>query len=405
MTSKDKFLPYGRQSVGEEEIESVVEVLRGDWLTTGPKVKEFEEALCAVTGANRAVVCSSGTAALHIAAIAARLGPGTVSIVPSMTFLATANAIRLTGGDVCFCDVDPETGLMTPGTLREALDRARSTEQDIRAVLPVHLTGQSCDMEGISAIAREAKLTVIEDAAHALGADYAIGQEGGKVGNGRYGEMTVLSMHPVKSIATGEGGAVTTNDTDLAARLELARNHGMQRDTEAMVNKDMAFATGGELNPWYYEMHELAPNYRLTDIQCAMGLAQLKKLEGFITRRRALARRYQERLRDLSPLVRPVPECSPGTSAFHLFVIHIDYEAAGSDRASIMSVLRERGIGTQVHYIPVHTQPYYQKLYGAIELPGAETYYRGALSLPIFTDMADGDVDRVVSALREALKA
>ncbi len=392
----ETFLPYGRHGIDEDDIAAVAQVLRGDFLTTGPAVDGFEEKLAGITGVKFAVSCSSGTAALHLATLAMGLGPGDLAVVPSITFLATANAVRYVGADVVFCDVDPDTGLMRPQDLEHAIAEHGGA---IKAVLPVHLAGQSPDMKGIAAIARRHGITIIEDACHALGATYGATGGDGPVGGCRDSDMAMFSFHPVKTIAMGEGGAVTTNDPVLAARLGDLRSHGMTRDAARFTNSDMAFDETGEPNPWYYEMPEIGFNYRASDIHCALGLSQLGKLDRFVARRRRLAARYDELLTPLAPRIKPLgrmPGCRP---AWHLYVALIDFAAAGIDRGALMRRLKDQGIGTQVHYIPVHTQPYYRDLYGKIDLPGAEKYYARCLSLPLFPGMADDDPDRVVAAL------
>ncbi len=403
MTDQE-FLPYGRQCIGEEEIAAVVEVLRGDWLTTGPKVEAFEQAAIEATGAKHAVCCSSGTAGLHLAAMAARLGTGHHAVVPSVTFLATANAVRFTGAEVLFADVEPETGLMTPETMMAALETASRDSLSVEAVLPVHLTGQDCKMSEIGNLAADNNLFVIEDAAQALGASYAYeGGVSGTVGDCRFSDLAVFSTHPVKSITTGEGGIVTTSDDGLAGRLAMLRSHGMRRDDDAMANRDLAFDNQGKLNPWYYEMHELAPNYRLTDLQCALGVAQFRNLRHFIERRRELARHYDTLLADLVPAVTPLARQPGSQSAFHIYVVRIDFDGLRKERSAVMANLKEQGIGSQVHFIPVHHQPYYRDRYGDISLPGADAYYRRALTLPLFVGMTEVDVERVVEALIPAL--
>ncbi|HET9160455.1 MAG TPA: UDP-4-amino-4,6-dideoxy-N-acetyl-beta-L-altrosamine transaminase [Caulobacteraceae bacterium] len=374
-----RFLPYGRQSIDDDDIAAVAEALRSDYLTTGPSVEAFETAFAARVGSAHAVACSNGTAALHLAMIALEVGPGDVAVVPSITFLATANCARFQGADVVFADVDPLTGLMTAQTLEKALGEVGGAG---RVVLPVHLAGRQCDMPAIRALSEEAGCAVVEDACHALGsvADF------GRAGDGRYSAMACFSFHPVKTIATGEGGMVTTNDAAIAGRLRLARSHGMVRE--------------GLSEPWAYEQRTLGYNYRLPDLNCALGLSQLSKLDWFIERRRTLAARYDELLKPLN-LVTVIP--NGGQPAFHLYVALIDFEAAGVSRAEVMRRLAEQGIGTQVHYIPVHTQPYYRERYGLPRLPGAEAWYARCLSLPLFPGMADDDPDRVAEALSKAL--
>ena len=394
----DQFLPYGRHHIDEDDIEAVVEVLRSAPLTAGPKVPEFETAFASYLGVKEAVVCSNGTAALHLAAMAADLGPGDYAVVPAITFLATANAVRMTGAEVCFADVEPETGLMTPNTLLEALDRASG---QVKAVLPVHMNGQSEHMAEIRKIADERGLRIITDCCHALGADY-IG--GGKPGDGQFEDMATFSLHPVKSIAMGEGGFIVTNDEHLAHKMRLLRSHAMEKNPDVW-QRDAGFAADGAANPWYYEMQMLAYNYRATDMQCALGLSQLKKLPGFIEKRRQVADWYDEAFAQLSNQVRPVRRSVDCLSAWHLYVVQFDFAGLNTERASVMKQLSAMGVGTQVHYVPVSDQPYYADRYGQQELPGAETYYEGILSLPIFPSMARDDVDKVVAAIRKVVNA
>lgn len=398
-------LPYGRHLIEDDDVAAVAAVLRSDTLTTGPVVPAFEAALCERTGARFAVACGSGTAGLHLASLALGLGPGDAVVVPSLTFLATANGPRHAGAEVVFADVDPETGLLGPRELEEAMRRAAGLR--VRAVFPVHLNGQCADPAALQAVARTHDLRVVEDACHALGADYTVpgATESQPVGGIVHADMAVFSFHPVKAVAMGEGGAVTADDPDLARRLARLRSHGMVRESDAFESAELGFAPEGGANPWYYEMHEPGFNYRASDIQCALGLSQLRKLDRFVARRRALADRYDAALAPLAPLVRPparVPGCRP---AWHLYAARIDFAAAKRSRARVVHELRARGFGSQVHYLPVHLQPYYRRRYGTLELPGARHYYERCLSLPLFPAMGDEDVDRVVAALRDALGA
>ncbi|WP_207460753.1 UDP-4-amino-4,6-dideoxy-N-acetyl-beta-L-altrosamine transaminase [Azospirillum sp. SYSU D00513] len=396
-------LPYGRQSVDEEDVAAVVAALRGDYLTTGPLVDAFERRLAGIVGAPQAVACANGTAALHLAMLALGIGPGDVVVVPAITFLATANAARFVGAEVAFADVDPDSGLMEARHLAEALDRARALGRP-RAAAMVHLNGQSPDMGPLAATARDASLFLVEDACHALGT--AIHTEEGEVPVGACdrSDLAVFSFHPVKTVTTAEGGAVTSRDPALDRRLRLFRNHGMVRDPAGLTLPELALDEAGGTNPWYYEMQELGFNYRLNDVQCALGLAQLGKLDRFAARRRALADRYDRALAPLGPLLRPVPR-SPGCRAVpHLYPVLVDF-AAGTGRAALMRALAARGVGTQVHYIPVPWQPYYRDRYGLADLPGARRYYERVLSLPLFADMEEADADRVAAALAELLPA
>lgn len=396
------FLPYGRHDIDEDDIAAVAEVLRGDWLTTGPKVEEFERALAGVTGAKHVVVCHSATAGLHLAMMALGIGAGDLVVVPTVTFLATANCARYVGAEVTFADVDPDTGLMTAETLQSALARAGSDK--VRAAIPVHLTGRTVDMADLSDIADRHGFALVEDAAHAVGSQYKVNGVLEPVGNCRFSRMAVFSFHPVKTVAMGEGGAITTNDAGLQKSLASFRTHGMVRDPAQFTERAMALDAQGNPNPWYYEMPEPGYNYRATDMQCALGLSQLRKLDRYVARRGQLVDLYREKLQPLRPMVSGPDDPTDCAPAWHLCAVRIDFEAAGVERATVMSRLRADGIGTQVHYIPVHHQPYYRQRYGNIDLPGADAYYARCLSLPLFPSMSDGDVDRVVAALARALK-
>lgn len=401
-SSGSRFLPYGRHQIDEEDIAAVVSVLRSDSLTGGPVVAEFEQAFAERVGARFAVACANGTAGLHLAAMALRLGPDDVAIVPTLTFLATANAARYVGAEVAFADVDPATGLMRPEDLQDAFARASSGKA--RAAIPVHLNGQCVDMETVAEFADRHGLRVIEDACHAIGATYRTrsGEEV-RVGACRHSDMAVFSLHPVKTIAMGEGGVVTTNDPDLHAALLRLRNHGMVREASCFVQPEEAFDAEGQPNPWYYEMPEPGYNYRASEIHCALGLSQLGKLDRFLARRQELADLYDKLFAPLEPLLRPIPRVAGCASGWHLYEIQIDFKAVGVNRAGLMRKLLGRGIGTQVHYLPVHRQPYYRSRCGSVKLPGADAYYTACLSLPFFPAMTDAEVARVVAALVDEL--
>ena len=388
-----RMLAYGRHTIEEDDIAAVAAVLRGDWLTGGPSVTAFEEALAARVGAPHAVVCSSATAALHLAYAALGVGPGDIVIVPTITFLATANAARYLGAEVVFADADPDTGLMGPTEFEAAITRAG---RPVKAVAPVHLTGQNADLGAIQAVARKHGIFVIEDASHSVGASYAAEIP---VGSCRHSDCAVFSFHPVKTIAMGEGGAVVTRDPSLAAKVALLRSHGMVRDPQSIRNHDHAVDPDGRPNPWYYEMSEIGYNYRASDINCALALSQLGKLDRFIARRRQLADRYDTLLKPFGNRLQPIRRMPGCHSAWHLYVVLIDFAELGKSRAQVCNELRDRGIGTQVHYIPVHSQPYYQNRYGVMKLPGAEAYYDRCLTLPLYPGMSDDDQDRVVQAL------
>ena len=387
-------LPYGRQTIEDDDIAAVVAALQADFLTTGPTVAAFEDAFAEKVGARYAVACANGTAALHLAMLALEVQPGEAVIAPSITFLATANCARYVGAEVVFADVDPLSGLMTPETLADAL--ARVGERRLRAVLPVHLRGDVADLPGLAALAGQAGAVLVEDAPHALGTTMAFGNVAERVGDARHSAMATFSFHPVKTIATGEGGMVTSNDAGLAERLRTMRSHGMVRPQTA---------SGAGAEPWWYEMPEPGFNYRLPDILCALGLSQLAKLDRFAARRRALAKAYEAALAPLAPIVRMAARPAWSDPVLHLMCVLIDFEAAGVTRRAVVDALRARGVGTQVHYIPVHRQPYYRARYGELHLPGAEAWYDRCLSLPLYPAMADADVGKVTEALKAVLGA
>ena len=389
------FLPYGRHSLDEADIAAVVDVMRGDWLAHGPGVGRFEQAFAQAAGARHAAACSSGTAALHLALAGLGVGEGDLCVVPAMTFLATATAARFCGAEVAFADVDPDSGLMTPRTLAAAVEAAG---RPVRAVLPVHLGGRLCDMAAISELAREAGAVVVEDACHALGGSH---EGGAPVGACIWSDAACFSLHPVKILAAGEGGMVTLGEADTAERLRRLRNHGVVKDPSMITDPALSCDATGAVNPWSYEQIELGFNYRMNEMEAALGLSQLGKLEAFAARRRALSAAYDARLAPLAT-VRPVPR-GAGELAPHLYQALIDFEGLGRPRAEVMRALAGRGIGTQVHYIPLHRQPYFRRRYGEQRFPGAEAFYDRVLALPLFPAMADGDVDRVVEALGAVL--
>lgn len=399
-TSQRPFLPYGRQSIDEDDIAAVSSALRGDLLTTGPAVEKFERMLARIVGARDTVACSNGTAALYIAARALGIGAGHTVIVPAITFLATASAPHLAGAEIVFADVDPESGLMRAQDLEAALARAPQTRAD--AVFPVHYAGQSCDMAPIAEIARAQSMKIVEDAAHALGTVWR-GKDGAvqSVGANEFSDLTIFSFHPVKTVAMGEGGAVSTNDPEVLKRVKQMRNHGITREPLEFKRVDASFDTSGAVNPWYYELDAPGFNWRISDINCALGVSQLSKLQRFINARRLLAECYDELLVPLAPLVKPLTRDPRSLSAWHIYPVRIDFADAGIDRAEVMRGMASDGIGTQVHYIPVHQQPYYAQRYGAQSLPGAESYYASTLTLPLYPAMSEADVVRVVAALKK----
>ncbi len=381
-------IPYSRQSISEEDVQAVVEVLRSDWLTQGPAVDRFERAVTDYCGARHAVAVANGTAALHLACLAAGLGPGDTLWTSPITFVASANCALYCGAAVDFVDIHPETWNMDPDRLEEKLHRAARSGQLPRVVVPVHFAGMSCDMERIGAMARQYGFTIVEDAAHALGGH----SQGMPVGSCRQSDMATFSFHPVKSITTGEGGMVLTNRDDLAERLRLLRTHGITRDPALMES-----ASHG---PWYYQQVALGFNFRMPDINAALGANQLKRLPAFIDRRAALAGRYERAMRGM-PLTFQL-RAGDIRPAHHLFVARVA-DGARVDRARLFDHLTAEGIRPQVHYIPVHTQPHYRR-FGFSEgmFPVAEAYYRQAISLPLYPDLAEADQDRVIETVGAA---
>jgi dTDP-4-dehydrorhamnose reductase len=396
------FLPYGRQMIDDADIAAVINVLKSDWLTTGPEIAALEAEFVERLGAGRAVACSSGTAALHLAFMACGLGPGDIVLVPSVTFLASANMARLTGADVVLVDVDPDTGISAPEHYLAAAGALDTEAQNrIKAIAPMAMAGVPAHPEALWSLAQSRGWALIEDACHALGSEY--GDNAHRVGSCDHATASTFSLHPVKTIAAGEGGIVTTADPDLADKLIRLRNHGVTREEGLMADKGQAVSSSGDLNPWYYEMIEPGMNYRLTDIQATLARSQFRKLDEFIDRRRYLSGMYRERLSAFGDAVTQQTVLPNTNPAWHLFAALIDFAAIGRDRAGVMAGLRESGVGSQVHYIPLHRQPYFQRMIGNLILPGADGWYDRELSLPLYPMMRDADIDRVVRALERAI--
>lgn len=373
------FIPYGRQSIDEEDIQTVVDVLRSDYLTTGPKVTEFERAVADYVGAEYAVAVSNGTAALHIACLAAGIGEGDEVITSPITFAASANCVLYCGGMPVFADIKKDTYNIDPEDIERKITRKT------KAIIPVHYTGQPCEMDAITEVAKKHNLIVIEDGAQVISGEY----KGKKVGS--ISDMTTFSFHPVKPLTTGEGGMVTTNNKELYEKLKLFHTHGITREPELLQKQE---------GPWYYEQLELGYNYRITDIQCALGLSQLKRLDAFAEHRRNLAARYDKGFTGHSAIITPYqhPDC---LSSWHLYMIQVP----AAIRLEVFEELRKAGIGVNVHYIPVYKLPYYQSHgYADVCCPNAEAFYAGAITLPLFADMTEEQVDYVVERTIEIVE-
>lgn len=391
-------IPYARQQVIQADIEAVVAALQADFITQGPLIPRFEQAVAAKTGCLHAVAFNSATSALHAACLALGLGAGERLWTVPNTFVASANCARYCGASVDFVDIDPATWNMSTVDLEARLVRARRERRLPKIVVPVHFAGQPTEQERIEALAREYGFRVLEDASHSLGAK----RQDERVGSCRWSDIAVLSFHPVKIITSGEGGMALTNDADLAASLGMIRSHGITRDPRRFQRPAAAELDGSEPDPWYYEQQFLGFNYRLTDIHAALGLSQLNRLEDFVVRRNHLASRYQAALQGL-PLRLPTVQTG-NISAFHLYVVRVDSGDGGRFRRQVFNAMRQRGIGVNVHYLPVHLQPYYRALgFEPGQFPESEAHGAGALTLPLYPDLTDAQQDQVVAALRQVL--
>jgi UDP-4-amino-4,6-dideoxy-N-acetyl-beta-L-altrosamine transaminase len=380
-------IPYGRQLISEEDIQAVVDVLRSDFLTQGPVVPAFERAVAEYCRVRHATAVNSATSALHVACLALGVGAGDRVWTSAITFVASANCARYCGAEVDFVDVDPRTYNMSVACLAEKLTRAKAENRLPKVVIPVHLCGQSCDMQAIRALSQEYGFRVIEDASHAIGGRY----RNVPIGSCRYSDITVFSFHPVKIITTAEGGMAVTNDPVLAGRMALLRSHGITRDAAQMTR-----APDG---PWYYEQIELGFNYRMPDMQAALGLSQLGRMDEFVARRHALAKRYDAMLESV-PVITPWQHAD-GYSGFHLYVIRLRIDALKAGHREIFERLRASGLGVNLHYIPVYRQPYYARLgFDTADFPEAERYYSDAISIPMYAGLTDDQQLEVVRRLK-----
>lgn len=383
-------IPYGRQDITQTDIDAVVGVLQSDFLTQGPQVPRFEQAVASHVGARHAFAVNSATSALHIACLALDLGPGDWLWTTPITFVASANCGLYCGAQVDFVDIDPRTYNLCPNALALKLEQAEREARLPKIVVAVHLCGQPCDMQAICELSHRFGFKVIEDASHAIGGKY----RGGFIGNSRYSDITVFSFHPVKIITTAEGGMALTNDDEVAARLALLRSHGITRDPAQMTHE----ADG----PWYYQQIELGYNYRMTELQAALGVSQLERLDGYVARRHQLAKRYDELLTSL-PITTPWQH-PDSYSGLHLYVIRLKLDQIQRSHRQVFESLREQGIGVNLHYIPVHTQPYYQRLgFNPADFPEADSYYRDAISLPMFQSIKEEQQDLVIAALKKSI--
>jgi len=384
-------IPYGRQDINQNDIDSVVEVLRSDFLTQGPVVPAFENSVASYCGVQYAVAVNSATSALHIACLALGVGKGDVVWTTPITFVASANCALYCGAQVDFVDIDSRTYNMSVERLAEKLAHAKQNGKLPKVVIPVHLCGQSCDMAGIYELAQRYGFKIIEDAAHAIGGRY----QDEPVGNCRYSDITVFSFHPVKIITTGEGGMATTNDSGLAERMALLRSHGITRDPSKMSQVPDG--------PWFYQQVDLGFNYRMTDFQAALGLSQMQRLDEFVESRHTIAKRYNQLLGDF-PVITPIQR-SVNYSSFHLYVIRLDLVMISKTHRQVFEALREAGIDVNLHYIPIYTQPYYRNLgFTKGNFPVSESYYASAISLPMFSSLLATHQDQVVGALKQILE-
>jgi UDP-4-amino-4,6-dideoxy-N-acetyl-beta-L-altrosamine transaminase len=398
------FLPYGKQTITDEDKQAVLDALDSPFLTTGPKVAEFEDAFAEYLGASHAISFSNATAALHVACLALGVQSGDTVLTPTMSFAASTNCASYAGAKIEFMDCDPISGLVTLQTFIEAAERAEKVGRPAKVAVIVHINGEAADIVGIAKAAEARGIKLIEDSCHALGTTYT--DHEGKVqnvGTCQYSAFSSYSFHPVKTITSGEGGMLTCKDEKLARIVSDLRSHGITRDADVFVDKQLAFDENGDPNPWYYEMQSLGFNYRLTDIACALGLSQLNRMDEIASRRRAMKALYDDFFAKSNLSVTCIPTAEGSDAVRHLYPVLIDYKAHGLSRAAFCNQLKAQGIGTQVHYIPTHMLPYYVKTYGKQNFEGAEHYYDKVISLPFYPGLSDDDISRVVDTIRNVL--
>ena len=385
------FIPYGRQNISQADIDAVVSVLKSDFLTQGPKVPEFERSIKLATSVKYAYAMNSATSALHVACMALGVGKGDIVWTTPVTFVASANCALYCGAEIDFVDIDKYTYNMSISSLRTKLDKAKAEHQLPKVVIPVHLCGQPCEMQAIHELSKEFGFFVIEDASHAIGGQY----QNQPIGNCQYSDMTVFSFHPVKIVTTAEGGVLTTNNSELATKVELLRSHGITRNANLMKNHPDG--------AWYYEQIALGYNYRMTELQAALGVSQMMNLSDITSKRHIIVEKYDELLKDL-PVITPF-NIQDSYSGLHLYVIRLDFSKVKKTRKEVFDILRSANIGVNVHYIPVHLQPYYQDLgFKKGDFPMAEEYYASAITLPLYPELSDIELEYIVSTLKDAIK-
>jgi UDP-4-amino-4,6-dideoxy-N-acetyl-beta-L-altrosamine transaminase len=402
---ENKIIPYGKQNINFEDIEFVTQALKSDYVTQGPLVDKFEEELAKYLNVKHVVVVSNGTAALHIAGLALNLKKGDAVIMPAISFVATSNSVLYCGATPVFADIDIKTGNISLESAEKAYNIAKQNGLNVKAIYPVHFGGMPCNPNEICNFAKKYNLKIVEDACHAIGSKYRKSPTDEFQMAGSFSDMAIWSFHPVKHITTGEGGAVSTNDTELATNLKLLRSHGITKNSNSFENRNLYFdETTNGVNPWYYEMSALGFNYRLPDILCALGISQLKRLDIFVQKRREIANYYREFLKNIDFIELPPIDNEYSYSSYHLFPILIDFKKIKKSRKLVMEELRENGIGSQVHYMPIPWQNYYQSNpdnYLSTDISNSELFYSKELSIPMFFDLNEIDCQKISNVIRK----